>query len=567
MSSNRIVSSTIIRPAVDAEDDNHRRSNDNSTQRRKREFPDAPEPARRRRSFSRSRSRSRSPLGLSSQGQGGQEGVKRPSLESASDAFRRRSSGPVGGGGGGPSTIDRLGDTPATTTATSTTATTPEVLESGSGATNAGVAKEGDDHGARAAVKRTRTANVNEDDTRRGKRMMGMILGTLTQFKRQQVVPRPVPSVNANASANASNAAAAAAAAAASTSASAINVTTRMTTARTTETMRRDGGDRVRGRSSERAGGPPPRDNRTREPRDARPRNPRDELPREPRDTRARSPAPRARSPATAAIVDSGLRNRGTVQERVQEKLRLETEENEERIRKERAGREARLRETLLKQIAGRSSVPGRRRGPLGAAGTSSLPSAIGASVHASSRATRYDKGYLMTETRPRLRYMPKVMNATIQKEYERQVESNPDQRAFGARHNNAPKPRRDVSGDSLMSQSRTRDGEDDEKDGRRHEDEDIDDEDEDAPPSAEAVAKAEAEAARELEDGMDLDLEGSSFATDSSQGEVLQQEERVQSGGGGGVATVESGSSSVTVPGSPDDSGRGELSEDVTME
>ncbi|KAG0366741.1 hypothetical protein BGX24_003553, partial [Mortierella sp. AD032] len=200
------------------------------------------------------------------------------------------------------------------------------------------------------------------------------------------------------------------------------------------------------------------------------------------------------------------------------------------------------------------SSVPGRRRGPLGATGPSALPSATaaaaaGPAVHASSRATRYDNGYLMTETRPRLRYMPKVMSATIQKEFERQVESNPDQRAFGARHNNAPKPRRDVSGDSAMSRSRTGGGEE-----------------EDAPPSAEAVAKAEADAARELEDGMDLDLEGpSSLATDSSQGEVFHREERTQSGQA--VATMESGSSSVTVPGSPDDSGRDEPSEDVAIE
>ncbi|KAG0350376.1 hypothetical protein BGX24_008160, partial [Mortierella sp. AD032] len=89
-----------------------------------------------------------------------------------------------------------------------------------------------------------------------------------------------------------------------------------MTMARTKETMRRDGGGRVRGRSGERAGEPYPRDNRVRESRDARPRNPRDE--------------------------------------RTRENLRLETDENEERLRKERAGREARLRETLLKQIAGR---------------------------------------------------------------------------------------------------------------------------------------------------------------------------------------------------------------------
>jgi hypothetical protein len=61
-------------------------------------------------------------------------------------------------------------------------------------------------------------------------------------------------------------------------------------------------------------------------------------------------------APLAAAVVDMGKTSREMVQERVQEKLRLEKEASEERLRKERADREARLRETLLKQIAGRVS-------------------------------------------------------------------------------------------------------------------------------------------------------------------------------------------------------------------
>ncbi|KAF9909515.1 hypothetical protein EC991_008497 [Linnemannia zychae] len=559
MSNNRIVSSTIIRPTVDAEDDSSsNKRNNNGSQRQKRTFPDAPEPARRRRSISRSRSRSQSPHSRnedhmnSSLGQ--TAGDRRPSLENASTAFRRQNSGTRSAG---PTVNDRLRDhnpastTPTTTTTTTSTSTrtTKEVLESGSGA-NAGSGSRGggEEQGVRPSVKRSRTANANEDDTRRGKRMMGMILGTLTQFKRQQAAPRPAPAVDANANANAGTSTAETAAASTSTKSNDL-------ASSATATTRKDDGRRDR--SNERAR--EPRDTRelrdVREPRDAR----------DPRD--ARSSPPTARAPALAPPVpptaDEGLRSREAVQERVREKLRLEKEANEERIRKERADREARLRETLLKQIAGRSSVPGRRRGPLGATGASSAATtaaggaAAGPKVHASSRATRYDNGYLMTETRPRLRYMPKVMSATIQKEFERQVESNPDQRAIGSRHNKTPKPRRDISGDGVASQSRLDDGDGDDQrgDSNSHENED-------GQPSAEAVAKAEAEAARELEAGMDMDMDGpSSFSVGETRPVEKLEEAQSQS------EAMASGASSVTLEGSPEStSGRGEP-EDAAME
>ncbi|KAG0313174.1 hypothetical protein BGZ97_010467 [Linnemannia gamsii] len=259
-----------------------------------------------------------------------------------------------------------------------------------------------------------------------------------------------------------------------------------------------------------------------------------------------------------------GKTSREMVQERVQEKLRLEKEASEERLRKERADREARLRETLLKQIAGRSSVPGRRGIAVGtpAAVNGSGPAASSPTVHLSrrSRDARYENGYLMTETKPRLRYMPKVMNESTREKFNRQVEDNPDQRAIPKR--GAPPPPRREDADVSSSKSRTASTSAAERghhetNDRHMEEGRYEEEGHDGPPSAEAVAKAEAEAERELDAGMDMDFDGSAdddrrgVASDSTREEVTK--------------SANSESSSVTVPGSPATARDG--SEDVTME
>ncbi|KAF9131535.1 hypothetical protein BGX30_013057, partial [Mortierella sp. GBA39] len=185
--------------------------------------------------------------------------------------------------------------------------------------------------------------------------------------------------------------------------------------------------------------------------------------------------------------------------------------------------------------------------------------------VHLSrrSRDARYDNGYLMTETKPRLRYMPKVMNEATRKKFNRQVEDNSDQRAIPKR--GAPPPPRREDADMSSSKSRTPTapaavaaataiGRVD-----RHMQEDRYVEEEDGEPSAEAVAKAEAEAERELDAGMDLSLDRSvnddfrrrGVPTDSTREEAQNSEA--------------SGSSSVTVSGSPATVRDG--TEDVVME
>lgn len=194
-------------------------------------------------------------------------------------------------------------------------------------------------------------------------------------------------------------------------------------------------------------------------------------------------------------------------------------------------------------------------------------PSSSAPPVHLSrrSRDTRYDNGYLMTETKPRLRYMPKVMNEATLEKFNRQVEDNPDQRAIPKR-GAPPPPRRE---DANMSSSKSRTptapaaavmttvgGEDRHMQGGRFEEKE---EDDDGEPSAEAVAKAEAEAERELDAGMDLDLDGS--VDDDFKMEAVPSDstrEEVQK-------SVNSGTSSVTVSDSPATARDG--SEDIAME
>lgn len=191
-------------------------------------------------------------------------------------------------------------------------------------------------------------------------------------------------------------------------------------------------------------------------------------------------------------------------------------------------------------------------------------PSSSAPPVHLSrrSRDARYDNGYLMTETKPRLRYMPKVMNVVTREKFNRQVEDNPDQRAIPRR--GAPPPPRREDADGSLSKSGTPTapaamvkavGVDRHMQKDRYEEE----EDYEGEPSAEAVAKAEAEAERELDAGMDLDLDGSTddefgrrgVPSDSTREEVQKSEN--------------SRSSSVTVSGSPATARDG--SEDAALE
>ncbi|KAF9927595.1 hypothetical protein FBU30_003060, partial [Linnemannia zychae] len=456
-----IVSSTIIRPVVETEDDRR-------TQRRKRTFPDAPEPARRPRSRTRSQSRSNSgshsPNKQSSHEQESGDQDNRSRTESfdtlsTSAKLKNQSSGT--------GSNDRLGDTH------SHNQTGTEASESRSRIADT---PNGEDDQTRDSVKRVRTMNVTEDDKKRGKRMMGMILGTLSQFKRQQTVPRTTGTATSG-----------------------------------------DGSD-------------------------------------------VKEEGPESASKTNVlgrGTTESGLASREAVQERVRERLRREKEAGEERARKERDDREARLRETLLKQIAGRSSVPGRARVSPSAAVT----------VHSSSRparSIRYENGYIMTETRPRLRYMPKVMNVITQRKFDRQVENNPDQRAIAPR--NAHGSRRDNSDHvSAPSPPAPRSRSKDNATGHRSTNETMDVDENytnHEQPSAEAVAKAEVEAARELDAGMDLDLGGPSSDNkieieDATKSERYNEPTR--------PAADVSETSSVTVQGSPTTTR--EESEDVPME
>ncbi|KAF9124648.1 hypothetical protein BG015_005049, partial [Linnemannia schmuckeri] len=411
------------------------------------------------------------------------------------------------------------------------------------------------------------------DDTRRGKRMMGMILGTLTQFKRQSktaVPPRvAVPTTSVNATAVVEKAEV--------SSRSVTKISTTITEAVAT-TSRRDDVDRGHGRDDDNRGA---RDDDSRSNgesrRDGDSRGGRDsDNTRKPNapalETRGPSALTTDAAPPSVSAAETGRTSREAVEERVREKLRLEKEANEDRLRKERADREARLRETLLKQIAGRSSVPGRRRNVAGAP-TATVTGQLSTTptVHLSrrSRDTRYENGYLMTETKPRLRYMPKVMNESTREKFNRQVEDNPDQRAIPKR--GAPPPPRREDADVSSSKSKTapaasasaaggKGGERRETNDRRmQEDRDYDDEDDDEQPSAEAVAKAEAEAERELDAGMNLDLDG------SADDDIRRESVPLDSTWEEAQKSAASESLSATVPRSPATTRDG--SEDVAME
>ncbi|KAG0007045.1 hypothetical protein BGZ65_011066 [Modicella reniformis] len=101
---------------------------------------------------------------------------------------------------------------------------------------------------------------------------------------------------------------------------------------------------------------------------------------------------------ASGEAKSSGMASREALQERVREKLRKEQELNAELRKKEKEEREERLKQ----QQANRQAVrrPNQRRNLI-----------------------QWENGYLVTETRPRLRYMPKVMNDELRRKHEAQIQ------------------------------------------------------------------------------------------------------------------------------------------------
>ncbi|GJJ68610.1 hypothetical protein EMPS_00956 [Entomortierella parvispora] len=179
--------------------------------------------------------------------------------------------------------------------------------------------------------KRLRTS-VAPEDAKRGRRMMGMILGTLTQFKKEQ--PKPTP-VSADALAS------------------------------TTDS-------------------------------DSRPK---------------------------VLNGAAGLASREAVQERVREKLRREHEIHE-KIRQQTL--EERQQQRALGISRPIASAPGRA-GPLDRQSPWNQR-------HQQNNRAKWEGDYLFTETRPRLRYMPKVLNETLRQKLEEQKAK--DQRIIDRRNN-----------------------------------------------------------------------------------------------------------------------------------
>ncbi|KAF9432880.1 hypothetical protein BGZ76_010189 [Entomortierella beljakovae] len=255
MASNRIVSSTIIRPETDTRIPGKKRS-----------FPDAPEPARRTDISSR--------LG----------GISNQSETSGS-------------------TLNQEGEVVSTTTegsanpAEATAVPTTGNQQDGDASMN-----EPEDR-----TKRARRSLNPVEDAKRGRRMMGMILGTLTQFKKQT----------------------------------------------------------------------------------------------EPSNTNK----------------DPGLASREAVQERVREKLRKEKELNEERSKRDKEEWERQkqvLRQGLGKphQVHQNHQLPDNRRNE-----------------------AKWENGFILTETRPRIRYMPKVLNDTMQKRFDDQKREREERAAKQVPH------------------------------------------------------------------------------------------------------------------------------------
>ncbi|KAF9280307.1 hypothetical protein BGZ68_007318 [Mortierella alpina] len=294
----RIVSSTIVRPDIES------RVGDSSSGR-KRSLPDSPDSHRRHR---------------------------RPSLSS------RLSSSNSGS--------NQKADSPTTTTSTTTTATpssgtgvqgqqqaqAPAASGSGSGTVEPGSStvsrdnteamedgevpdKKNAEDGTQR--KRPRLAMNPAEDAKRGRRMMGMILGTLGQFKKQQQQQQQ----------------------------------------QGTEV----GGAGVAGKE---------------------------------------------------APVASGIASREALQKRVQEKLQRERELNEELRKKEQEERRARMEKAEAQRR--RDPAP---TGPRGAASKRRR------------NEVQWENGYILTETRPRLRYMPKILNDTTRKRLQEQNKDADDKK------------------------------------------------------------------------------------------------------------------------------------------
>ncbi|KAF9366641.1 hypothetical protein BGX34_011680 [Mortierella sp. NVP85] len=259
MASNRIVTSTIIRPDSDAQDS-----------RKKRSFPDAPEPARRNNISSR----------LGSLSGSSHSTTTSLSTTSSSTANNNGSTTEATAAVGTSNDIDITSG--ESSTAMGERSRTGEEMDTSEGREN----DYSGDNQDRA--KRARTSLNPAEDAKRGRRMMGMILGTLTQFKKQ-------------------------------------------------ETM------------------------------------------------------------ASGEAKSSGVASREALQERVREKLRKEQELNAEMRQKEREAREERMKHQQANRQAGRR--PNQRRSLF-----------------------LWENGYLLTETRPRLRYMPKIMNEEMRKKHEAQI-------------------------------------------------------------------------------------------------------------------------------------------------
>ncbi|KAG0252784.1 hypothetical protein BG011_006739 [Mortierella polycephala] len=262
MTSNRIVSSTIIRPETTEQRDNVSLS-------RKRSFSDAPEPARRR-----------------------------PSISSRLSSSQRDQYSDDNSNGRSNSGVNNEAH-PTTTTTTKDANSSSNINVSHIASRTEPEESEGNENEAR--VKRTRQSVNPAEDTKRGRRMMGMILGTLSQFKKQSG-------------------------------------------------SRGDGANGTK---------------------------------------------------------DPGLASREAVQERVRERLRRERELHEELQRKEKEEHEVRLRQRLLDQQAVKGGSERRIR-----------------EHRASTRRDegKWANGYILTETRPRLRFMPKVMNDTTRRKLEDQT-------------------------------------------------------------------------------------------------------------------------------------------------
>ncbi|KAF9113423.1 hypothetical protein BGX27_001598 [Mortierella sp. AM989] len=239
MASNRIVSSTIIRPETETR-----------VPGKKRSFPDAPEPARRSGISSRLGGLSNTDATSASTRATNRDGSKTEQAEETT----------------GTAVEDTKAKTSITTNDSTEHHETEELNESAD------------------RTKRARTSFNPAEDAKRGRRMMGMILGTLTQFKKQTAPDGPNGSKN-----------------------------------------------------------------------------------------------------------DAGLASREAVQERVREKLKREHELNEERRKKEKEEWEEKLKQ---KQTMRQS----------------------GAKLNQRRDDAKWKNGYILTETRPRIRYMPKVLNETMQK-------------------------------------------------------------------------------------------------------------------------------------------------------